>query len=404
MKSTKVFFPGLNSLRFFAALAVFFTHVELMKKFTGFGSHWVDMGERIQSTAFESIRAKEVSWLSPMIANSGSLGVVFFFVLSGFLITYLLLTEKKTSGTIAVKKFYWRRILRIWPLYYLIFILGFFILPNIPWFNVIVQEKDFKAHFIGNMIAFALFLPNLAFALYTTAVPNIGQSWSIGVEEQFYIIWPLIIKFLKRTVRAVILFTLGLLLFKMIVILSLRFYSPEWLQVIKRLLAMSKIECMSLGGIGAWLLFENRTNWLKWVYHPVAQVSSVVIIPLLIMFAPMALQDGLHIIYGTSFLIIILNAASNPDTFFRIEFRPLDFLGRISYGFYMYHVMIIGFTIHLLDYFFQLDRDLSALQNIAVYVISFLFTVIVSSFSYYFFESPFIRLKKKVTTVVSSDV
>ncbi|MFM7770224.1 MAG: hypothetical protein ACKO8Q_06660, partial [Bacteroidota bacterium] len=82
----KEHFHGLDSLRFFAALAVFFTHVELVKKFTGYGTHWIVPDERITKfTAFESVWSKEVGWLSPLIAYSSALGVVFFFVLSGFL-------------------------------------------------------------------------------------------------------------------------------------------------------------------------------------------------------------------------------------------------------------------------------------------------------------------------------
>ena len=111
-----VYLPGLNALRFFAAFLVIVTHIELLKGQLGFSNSWKFLEQ----------------------FNLGGLGVYFFFVLSGFLITYLLIHEKEKTGTIKIKAFYIRRLLRIWPLYYFITLLAFFILPNfemmlVPW-------------------------------------------------------------------------------------------------------------------------------------------------------------------------------------------------------------------------------------------------------------------------------
>lgn len=107
----KVHFPGLNGLRFIAALSVIIGHVELIK---------LDYGiYNFKNTI-------------PFYTNTaGHLGVVLFFVLSGFLITYLLLVEKDKYGKVAVKKFYIRRVLRIWPLYFLILVIVFLLFPLI---------------------------------------------------------------------------------------------------------------------------------------------------------------------------------------------------------------------------------------------------------------------------------
>jgi peptidoglycan/LPS O-acetylase OafA/YrhL len=114
-KKAKVYFPGLHGLRFFAAMMVVFSHVELMKDYHG----------------YPNLYASNLA-----VYESGRMGVTLFFVLSGFLISYLLLTEKKITGSISVKKFYGRRILRIWPLYYLLVILTFIVLPRIGFFAV----------------------------------------------------------------------------------------------------------------------------------------------------------------------------------------------------------------------------------------------------------------------------
>ena len=392
----KEYFKGLDSLRFFAALAVFFTHVELIKKFTGFGTHWIDPEERITKfTLFQSVMSKEIDPLSPLIAYSSALGVVFFFVLSGFLITFLLLKEKEQNNSIAIKKFYLRRALRIWPLYYLIFILGFFVLPYLDFFAVPGQDNFFQQNFWGNLTLYAFFMPNLAFAIYTTAVPNIGQSWSIGVEEQFYLLWPLLIRKSKNILKSILWITGTIIALKGIILLSSPFVKLDALIVLKKFLAMSKLECMALGGLGAYVLFNNKEKILRIVYRPISQITSVVILPILIYFTPTAFEDILHLLFSISFLVIILNVASNEKSILKFENRIFQYLGRISYGFYMFHVMCIVFTIHFLDKYIGLDNDISKPQHILLYGISFLLTVALSSLSYHIFEKAFIRLKDK---------
>ena len=146
----RIYFSGINSLRFIAALAVIITHIELLKGVFGFKNYWKN----------------------PIIFNLGGMGVYFFFVLSGFLITYLLLVEKEKQRHIKIKDFYIRRILRIWPLYYLIVVIGFFILPRFEMFHISYLQNSFSENFITNVILYILILPNLAFSLFP-AVPNI---------------------------------------------------------------------------------------------------------------------------------------------------------------------------------------------------------------------------------------
>ena len=392
----KEHFKGLDSLRFFAALAVFFTHVELIKKFTGFGTHWIDPEERITKfTVFQSVISKEIDPISPLIAYSSALGVVFFFVLSGFLITYLLLKEKQSNNSIALGKFYIRRALRIWPLYYLIFILGFFVLPYVDFFAVPGQDNFFQQNFWGNLLLYACFMPNLAFAIYTTAVPNIGQSWSIGVEEQFYLLWPLLIRKSKNVLKSILWIAGTIITLKGLILLSAPFVKIESLIVLKKFLAMSKLECMALGGLGAYFLFHKKEQLLHIIYKPLSQILSVIMIPILIYFIPTALEDILHLLFSISFLVIILNVAGNEKSLLKFENRVLQYLGRISYGFYMFHVMCIVFTIHTLDKYIGLNNDITTPQHILLYGISFLLSVAVSSLSYHIFEMAFIRLKDK---------
>ena len=113
----KIHFPNLDALRFFAFLSVFISHIAVFLSFTPV---W-----------FQPIKK--------LFLIHGDLGVNFFFVLSGFLISYLLFTERTESGEVSLKGFYKRRILRIWPLYFIVLIIGIFIIGNtivLPYFSI----------------------------------------------------------------------------------------------------------------------------------------------------------------------------------------------------------------------------------------------------------------------------
>ncbi|MFN0033301.1 MAG: acyltransferase family protein [Flavobacteriales bacterium] len=399
---TKVFFPGLNGLRFFAAFAVILTHVELTKKLLGHGERlWIDASVELKTNAWNAIMDGTIRWQSPFVAAAGPHGVVFFFVLSGFLITYLLLEEKKVTGTIGIKKFYTRRILRIWPLYYIIVLLGFFVLPHLPWFDIAKQEVPFLQHFGINLLCYALLFPNLATAIFNSAVPNIGQAWSIGVEEQFYLIWPVLVKFFKNTLLAIAVFFLCVVALKVVFLLF--FNDIAYAKIVSRFLATSKIETMAIGGLGAYLLYFKKEMIQKWVFSRAAQWLAYTCVPLVVLFAPVAFINVVHLIYSVAFLIIILNVAANPHSLLKFRSTWLHYLGKVSYGIYMYHIICITFSIYALDAIFGFAQRLEWWQSALVYLLSVALTLIVSSLSYEFIEKRFINRKKKYTTVLSGD-
>ncbi len=407
-KDTKVYFPGLNGLRFFAAAAVIITHVELMKKYLGFNHLWFNPETNISTFAFDHIMRGEIHPANPIVAGAGPLGVVFFFVLSGFLITYLLLVEREKTGTIAVGKFYLRRIFRIWPLYFLIFGLGFFVLPQLDWFQVPHQNRFLENNFWGNFWCYLLILPNLAVAIFGgRSVPNIGQSWSIGVEEQFYLVWPVIVKFFKKPLHAIILVTVVLLLAKATVLTLSDFYDYEWLLAIKRFLAMTKIECMTIGALGAWLIHNKESAFIESIHRKSSQIVAYCGVFALIYFSPKRLQDAVHIIHGIFFLIIIMNVSGNPKSFIKLENKVMNTLGKISYGIYMYHMMIVVFVIYLTAYAFDLspsvNKDFGIAGNIMIYGLSITLTVLVSWLSYTLLEHRFIKIKSRFSKIKSGE-
>ena len=181
----KIYFPNLNALRFTAALLVIIHHIEQFKRIYHLDSLY---GE------------------SPFISSIGPQGVSLFFVLSGFLITYLLLSEEKKSLNINIPKFYIRRALRIWPLYFLVVILSLFVLPYITILNLPGYDATVTQTFLGyKLLLYIFFFANIVFAIFGL-VPYCAQSWSIGTEEQFYLVWPILLKYMGGGRRKLLMF------------------------------------------------------------------------------------------------------------------------------------------------------------------------------------------------------
>lgn len=353
------------------------THIEMLKSFDGIKNYWKD----------------------PLFFNLGGLGVYFFFVLSGFLITYLLLVEKEKYKTISIKQFYVRRILRIWPLYYFILILGFFILPNFDAFFVRYQSPHLSENFVPDLTLYLFILPNIAFALFP-AVPNIGQSWSIGVEEQFYIFWPWIIEKSKSIMRTLVIIIVALVLIKIGVLLLGKNYGAEkWYHSLKLAVAMSKFECMAIGGIGAYLLFTQH-KYILYFQNKLIFIISLMLIAALIYLTPEKLQDGIHLVYGVLFLVVIVYCSTTIKRSF-LDYEIFNFLGKISYGIYMYHLMIIPPVLYVYHKYINSKNEITV--NLFAYPMVIGLTVLIAALSYHFLEKPFIKMKSKHSLIKSGD-
>lgn len=378
----RVYFKGLNGLRFFAAFAVIIAHLELTKK----------------RLAFCNLEHE------PIFKELGSLGVYFFFVLSGFLITYLLLAEKREINKIALKEFYLRRILRIWPLYFLIVAIGFFVLPLFDFFTMNSGWKvRWNSDMIGCFILYMAILPNLATAVYTL-IPHIGQAWSIGVEEQFYIIWPIMMKSRKLSpIFLLVAFIIVWLAIKIFCLIMLKLNSDSggW-EAFAEFLAMSKMENMAIGGIGAVALHDNWKYVLSLIYNPVIFISSIIISLTLMYYTPEIVQNGIHMVYAVLYLIIIINVAAKPRKTNILESKVFNYLGKISYGLYMYHLISVFIVVKVLGLFFGFDYE-SFFQNMMLYALSLGLTVIMSDISYRFLEKYFIKKKSKFSKILSGE-
>lgn len=355
-------FPGLNGLRFFAALAVVCSHVELLKGYNGFPN------------AYENVVVYEV----------GRMAVTFFFVLSGFLISWLLLEERRTTGTIAVKKFYLRRIFRIWPLYYATVLLAFFVFPHI---GALLMPETARPNVAETFPLFALFLPQLALSLHPP-VPYAEPAWSIGVEEQFYLLWPLLVRRTRSFVRMALVVIAVALAARYGALLIARANAADetrlrfWNEVINYLY-FTRIECMAIGGLFAWLHFAQKERLLAVLYSRWTQ-TIVYTLTIWRMATPGDKPVFSYGLYAIAFGVLILNVATNDRTLVRLRGRAFEFLGDLSFSIYMLHEPAI-----------QLVLRVTGNRNLPLYAGSVVLTLIVAAASYFAIERPFLKRKAR---------
>jgi peptidoglycan/LPS O-acetylase OafA/YrhL len=208
-----------------------------------------------------------------------------------------------------------------------------------------------------------------------------------------------------------ITFTLVLLFIKAAFLLYAQGNDAEWVKSVKKFLAMSKLESMSIGGIGAWILYSKRDDLLKFVYHPVILTLSLIGIPALIYITPLSLQNVVYLAYSVCSVIIILNFAGNVKLKTVLENKILDFLGKISFGIYMYHMLVVTLVLNFSRDYLKLGyypegairREVTLYEDILIYTLVIGLTILLASLSYLYFEKRFIKMKWKVAKVISGD-
>jgi len=368
----KIYFPGLNGIRFIAALLVIIDHTELFKSYLGLPTLWVNSYS----------------------AYLGAFGVSIFFVLSGFLITYLLLEEKK-EGPIQIKHFYLRRVLRIWPLYYLLVLLGFLVIPYLSFLQVPLYSSEMSDSLDRFLLFFGL-AANVAFVYFpTVAFANI--LWSVAVEEQFYLFWPHVIKIKQKL--------LGVMLFLLFLYLILKFYAGEFDSKFEELVIRTRFSSMIIGGIGAYLLFYQKT-FIQFLYHRLVQATLILLFGLMGMdwidFKSFTwVQDELISLVLCG---LIINVASNTQSILNLENSVFSYLGKLSYGLYVYHLLAVVLVLKGLPALFPIQEWSHWISYPVTLGLILLLTTGISHLSYTYFESYFLRKKVRFSKVLSGDM
>jgi peptidoglycan/LPS O-acetylase OafA/YrhL len=361
----KIFFPNLDGFRFLSFLLVYLHHA--------FSEVRNSLGEG--GFIFTTIKLG--------IFQSAPLGVSFFFVLSGFLITYLLLAEKQQQGQVDVKAFYWRRILRIWPLYFALLAVVFVLLP---WLT------DIK---LPNLIYYLFFLANFDVLFNPDAATGITDiMWSVAVEEQFYLLWPLLFYVLGKNSQLYLL--LGLILFSAAFRWGHRL--DDRVQHFHTLSVMSELVIGSLAAYGSLHFARFRqalANLSRWKIVLIYSVALPAILFSRILYSEEVFG---RMVLGALLVFIILEQNFCRNSFYKMgNFRRVTAWGKYTYGLYMLHPLLIFLVYAAADY--AAINKSEMFTGTVLALASFLLSLFVCYLSYHYFEAPFLNLKKRFSRV-----
>jgi peptidoglycan/LPS O-acetylase OafA/YrhL len=371
-KDGQVFYhPELDVLRFFAFLAVFFHHA-LPRE----AALYIKNGLPPAATQF-ILAAKE----------AGAYGVDLFFVLSSYLITELLIREHAQRGSFSISAFYVRRALRIWPLYFTFLALTIFVVPRI------LPADQFGMIYI---VSFLLFFGNWVSAANGLPFSVASPLWSISVEEQFYLMWPPLLRLVGMD--RIKHLAIGMLVVAVSTRVVLAAYAIEhpgvWCNTVARL------DSIALGAILA-VALRGRAPQMKNVFRVLlggAAVATFLLVPKFLH------QDGPTsvITYTATALasVMLLLAVLHTDAQFlrRPAFSWLVYLGRISYGLYVVHLLALALVPEILIVNFGIPVGVPMRV-----LLSFALTVLLAAASYRWLEQPFLRLKERFSKIATGE-
>jgi peptidoglycan/LPS O-acetylase OafA/YrhL len=376
-KTQRFYRPELDTLRFFAFFGVFVFHV---------------IPNAPQFYQAHHVFPSRVVPLVCAVASAGAYGVDLFFALSAYLITALLIREEELRGTIDTRAFYVRRILRIWPLYF------FFIAVA-----AIVPIWDQTQHLGWPFIAGYLLLSGNWVYVFLGLPHSIANPlWSVSIEEQFYLLWPLALRRLSR--RQLVFAVIGLLVIANVARVFLVY--SHVLGAAIEYNTLTRIDAIAFGVLVAYLLGSEAPS-LSLFSRSALAIGSLVLWCLVASYTNLNAQTEVAPVMGTllgrplvamgaaGLLVAVIGA---PAVGARALIHSwLIYLGRISYGLYVYHAAGLLVALHLF-------RGNSVKAYAAYAITGFALTVVFSAISYRWLESPFLKMKDRFAVVRSRPV
>ena len=357
---------GLDTLRAFAVFFVIITH---------FGV-WFD------DTSFSGRLIRHV------IVPDGAFGVILFFVLSGFLITSILLKDRDSGGNkvLLVRDFFIRRALRIFPIYYLtvavLFLVNYPDVRNYIWYNLTYTH---------NFLCFR-----------TNTWDAFSHTWTLCIEEQFYLLWPWLIVYSRERYLKPIIWSATMV----------GVFSTIWNMGVNNhvgpFMVFNCFDAFGIGGSYAWVRHSGRErnqfkNWLN-----VAALGALAV------YCYWKLADfngyphyGLFMLKTVDsvlalwLIVAVVNNKSARAEKYLLGNRVLNYIGKISYGIYLYHyVYIQGYCAKVNQFFYEQTLQYPTLNKIVHdhhvdYWIQVSIMILMAAVSYQFIEKPFLRLKQR---------
>ena len=317
--------------------------------------------------------------------NNLVLSIDVFFILSSFLLTWLGINEYKATGSFSFINYFIRRALRIWPLYFLLMLFTFVLLPYLSASSkvpITLPPAGYYLAFISNYYL-------------TGHVYFLRFLWSLSVEEQFYIVWGLcLVLFQKRLVVCVWIFIAVSVIYTAYAISKEIYHDFH---------TLTYLFDFAVGILAAVLLqrghpiidFFRKISKGKAVIFFLSAPVIFVIIFCIMYISPRSYVPWLDLIGRYIFLfyigLVIIEQMVNERTLLRLgSQRFLVYTGKISYGLYCFHGYTLTFGLYLLD------KWNIAMPGILVILLLFTINFIIAAGSYRLIEKPFLRLKEKL--------
>ncbi len=365
----RVYFPALDGLRFVAFLAVFYNHLPHIKTIP----------------------------ITGILREYGWIGVDLFLCLSAYLFTKLLFVEFQRQGKIHVPFFYVRRLLRIWPLYYFYFLLSLSLLLS----SGAVEPQAWQ-----RALGMVTFTDNIYTAIYGFNVFfSAAHLWTISYEEQFYLVIPWFLQKMftlrrdKQRLALLLLFVAGSLI--RAVFIAFDIHHPAIY-----VLPITHFEAI-LGGLAVGLdIFHWRFNRFGCWMTLAGGVSLLALLPLL----AEVTFIGWHLmlvypLVGGGMMLILLAVVKGEQTLFSkaLRWRVLAYLGKISYGLYVYQAIGIRYG-YQITAFLGITAKRWVVFPVSVFGFGLITTILIASLSYSILEKPFLKLKHRFSLVYSRPV
>ncbi len=336
-----------------------------------------------------SLKPESPHWIRSF-SNACAFGVPLFFALSAYLITELLMIEKRRTGSVSTKSFYIRRIFRIWPLYFPI-LLGGFLLSHL--------HRDWLISTPG-LIAYIFLVGNWYTSRHVYLSAGIGPLWSVSVEEQFYLVWPLLVRYGTRLHLGIVC-CLGWGCSQAVLVFLCLHHAP--LEPAVWTNSLTHLQYFTLGA-GVSLLLNGSAPRIR----NNVRVGIILLAMILLFASNFVFNSGSgtdlcsvfrtypnFLLAGASTTLMLVGFLGNASL---QGCRNLSYLGKISYGMYLYHLPV------LMVLWAAGRHLLKGEYPFTVMILGLPLTIGVASVSYRCFEMPFLRMKKQFEIVKSRPV
>lgn len=308
------------------------------------------------------------------ILSAGYTGVYLFFAISGFLITTLLLRERDEKGEISLRNFYIRRSLRIFPLYYAVVALYLVLILTMD------RHSDGGRSYLHNLPYFLSYTTNWFIEVGNPKRIVFYHAWSLATEEQFYLLWPWIIRF-SRGWRIPVAFMIGLLVVDQVgeqaLLRGILSADPLWVRILTSIAAPICMGCL-------FALLLHHPRGFRLAYRLLGRRWSV---PLLVGLLLLGLRSPAppHFFVNLMMASLVTAVCIREDHVLRplLGSAAAQYIGMISYGMYLLHVLPMNVA----------ERILKLSHPVAEFLVVLPLTVIGATLSYRLFERPFLKRK-----------